>query len=268
MASTQRLGTGISAQFAQQTTIVPAVANDLINLTALNAAIVASGGIAINTKWYAYAKANPIAGYNVTRNCLSPTGAQFLASAGAAEGTAVDTTLGTSQGMTTTAGGGSGVEIYPVPGGPTNSCAYMQRQMKPFLRMRIKTNSALTSWRCWIGFFSGSPAASNDPAGLHLMAFRFVQGVDTNWMCCTKDGATLNPQDSGITVAVSTIYDLQMVTNSSGNIEFYINGVLVKTLTTNLPTTTQTMGNIGYYGNATTAVSVVMYWSDLYVQQN
>ncbi len=221
-----------------------------------------------NGRWFAYAKAAPVHGYNVTRNCLCPTGAQYLASAGAAEGTIADAAFGTGQGLVTVGGGGSGVEIYPQPGGPVTTGAYMQRQFKPFMRMRIKTHSAFANWRCWIGFYSGAPAASDNPAGLHLMAFRFVQGVDTNWMCCTKDGSTLNPQDSGIVVAVSTIYTLEMRTNDAGNVEFWINDVLVKTNTANLPTDTTTMGNIGYYGNDKGVGGIRVNWSDLYASQD
>ncbi len=224
--------------------------------------------IAVNTKWFAYAKANPTINYNNPKIVVSPNGVTVQPSGGAAEVAITDTTLGTAQGVQTTAGGGQGIELYPNGTGPITTGSYMQRQFKPYFRMRIKTPASLTSIRGWFGFFSGSPAASNDPAGLHLMAFRYAQGVDTNFMCCTKDGSTINAVSSGVLVAANTIYTLEMITNAAGNIEFYINGTLVYTSSSNLPTSSTTMGNIGYYGTATTAVQITMFWSDLYVSQN
>jgi len=91
---------------------------------------------------------------------------------------------------------------------------------------------------------------SDNPASTHLAAFRFSTGAgDTTWRALTKDGTTLNNQDSGVTVAADTKYILRIKVVTTSSIEFYINGTLVATSSSNLPTSTTTL-NL-YMGVAT-----------------
>lgn len=113
-----------------------------------------------------------------------------------------------------------------------------RRERRPVFSTAIKTPTSLTNARIWVGLLSGNGRSSDDPALTHLMAFRYSNGTDTNWRCTTKDGTTLNNQDSGVTVMADTRYDLKIDATDIANIEFSINGALVQTLSANLPTAT------------------------------
>lgn len=107
----------------------------------------------------------------------------------------------------------------------------------PHFLTAIKMPASLTGGRTWIGLTTADPAASDSPANNSAM-FRYTNGVDTNWTCITRDGATDNPQDSGVTVTGGGLYILEVKVVSTSSIEFYINGTLVKTLIANLPGST------------------------------
>jgi hypothetical protein len=126
-----------------------------------------------------------------------------------------------------------------------NSYSTTYRKWKPIYATRIRTDSAgngITSSRIWIGVFSADPFGSATPT-VHLIAFRFDTGAgDTNWQCVTDNGSgTPTVTDSAIAVAADTTYDLRFECSAS-DVKFYINDVLVATITTTLPTSTQAMG--------------------------
>jgi hypothetical protein len=90
--------------------------------------------------------------------------------------------------------------------------------------------------RLWVGFASAAPTAADDPAGLHIFAFRYSTGAgDTNWQATTKDGTTLGITNTGVAVAANTRYVMRIDARNPASILFYIAGVLVATRTTNLP---------------------------------
>lgn len=118
----------------------------------------------------------------------------------------------------------------------------IQPQTKPIFAAIMKTNT-ITSVRYWVGLSVGDPRASDDPS-THLAAFRFSTGAsDSNWRCCTKDGTTLNNQDSGVAVAADTRYELVVDCSeyNAGTIWFMINGTVVKSSVANLPGSTQSL---------------------------
>lgn len=89
--------------------------------------------------------------------------------------------------------------------------------------------------------------AANDPSGadtanLDLYGFRFSTGAgDTNWQLVTQDvSGNRNVVDSGVAVNANTVYLLQAIKESS-NVRFYINGVYINTINTNLPTVTTSL---------------------------
>ncbi len=61
----------------------------------------------------------------------------------------------------------------------------------------------------------------------------------TNWRTITKNTSTESPNDTNVPVVANTWYRLEIVKNASGNYEFYIDGTLKQTHTTNLPTAFQ-----------------------------
>ena len=98
-------------------------------------------------------------------------------------------------------------------------------------------SSAVTR-RDWFGFTDQTGAtmgASADPAG-NRAAFGFDTGLtETTVKCSTKDNATETRNDSSIAVDTSFHY-FEIVEDPGVNFKFYIDGTLVCTNTTNLPT--------------------------------
>lgn len=103
---------------------------------------------------------------------------------------------------------------------------------------RIKTGSSVAAIRAWIGLSDVSFTGSNDPTG-NLAAFRYSTGAsDTNWMAATNDNSGgCGFTDTGIAVTASTPYTLRAALTAT-DVKFYIDGALVATRTTNLPTAT------------------------------
>lgn len=121
---------------------------------------------------------------------------------------------------------------------------------------RMKTFSTISSMRFWCGLFSAAPEASDDPSA-HLAAFRYsTNASDTDWMCCVKDGTTLNAQSSGVSVAADTMYLFRVETDSS-EVRFYINGSLVYTHSSNLPGINTALG---YHIGVTTLTGASRSW--------
>lgn len=112
----------------------------------------------------------------------------------------------------------------------------------------MRTGGDISSTRLWVGVFSGGPSGSDDPAATHLLGFRYSTGVpETTWKACSKDGTTLNPSDTLVTVAIDTTYYFRIKATSTTSVDFYLgtsstNLALVATKTTNLPTTTTALG--------------------------
>ena len=98
-----------------------------------------------------------------------------------------------------------------------------------------------TSIRIWVSLHDGNSTSgtnADDPASRNLMGFRFsTDAGDTNWRCCTKDGSTLNNQDSGVAPSTSGVTRL-MMDHTGSSVKFYINGTLVATSSSNLPSST------------------------------
>ncbi|MEP0814526.1 MAG: hypothetical protein HRF49_07670 [bacterium] len=114
--------------------------------------------------------------------------------------------------------------------------ALVKRAWLPEFVALIRTGSDITNVRFWIGLFSGVPNA-DDPS-LHLAAFRFSTGVpDTNWQACTKDGTTLQANDTGVTVAADTAYVLRLEYDGT-NFYFWVNDAALTIESSNLPGTT------------------------------
>jgi len=109
----------------------------------------------------------------------------------------------------------------------TRSTNYTQlrRSHNPKCYFRIKTGPDLDVQRLWIGVCNASISSNvDDPAGAtHYAFFNFsTTRANPNWYCITKDGAAQNVQDSGVALAASTIYDLEITMIDGGNVEFYI----------------------------------------------
>ena len=73
-----------------------------------------------------------------------------------------------------------------------------------------------------------------------VQAITFEYQFDQNggrWQALTEDGIGETSVDTGVTVVVSTYYLLEFEVNAAGtSVEYFIDGVSVATITTNLPT--------------------------------
>lgn len=140
---------------------------------------------------------------------------------------------------------------YVTSAGPNTNAGWLgptphtQRQLLPDSSWVIKTGAVgadITVLRMWIGLTDAtapSPMNTDDPAGVNQMAFRFSTAAgDTTWQCTTKDGTTQGVTNSGITVASNTRYEMRIDASDGTQVKFFINGVLVATRSTNLPTNT------------------------------
>lgn len=101
-------------------------------------------------------------------------------------------------------------------------------------------NSIVTQ-RSWFGLTDQSLAtmlASDNPAG-NYAAFRFSSiGSDTTYQCIVKDGTTQTIVSTGVAPINDVLQTFQIIFNdTTGTVYFFINGALVATITTHLPTT-------------------------------
>jgi hypothetical protein len=73
--------------------------------------------------------------------------------------------------------------------------------------------------------------------------FKYSDNVNSGkWQLLCSSGGTTTTADSGITVAADTWYKLRAVINAAGtSVEFFIDGVSVGTITTNIPTGTSNL---------------------------
>lgn len=138
-------------------------------------------------------------------------------------------------------------------------------QRYPEIAVNFKTDSDLTSLRIWVGLFSADPSASDTTGASQYVGFRYSTATsDTNWRCMSRDGTTIENNDSGVAVAADTHYLFRIVCTPT-SAKFYIDDVLVATNSTNIPTSTQAIGeNV----SGTTLTNAIRYakWSRLWVR--
>lgn len=128
------------------------------------------------------------------------------------------------------------------------SSAFSQTRFdyRPNWRCAMRTGPVITVVRYWLGMFSATPIASDDPT-VHGFGFRFSTSAgDVNWMAWSNDnsgGGTI--VDTGIPVVADTSYLLVAIVNAGGgSIRYYINDVLVATISTNLPGAANNLGHV------------------------
>lgn len=103
-----------------------------------------------------------------------------------------------------------------------------------------------------------------------VVGFRYVAGVDTDWQCyCSPSGgATQTIVSSGVapSTTVGHVFEVQPASNGTV-VKFFIDGVQVGSINTNLPTTTTLLSlathvdNVPGGGSAATPLSVAFfYW--------
>ena len=121
---------------------------------------------------------------------------------------------------------------------------YVGKSLQMTTFMGWTNSSTSTAALNWLGFSDRTTAvmvASGNPAG-NYACFRFQNGTDTNFQCITKDGTTQTVIDSGVAPSAAfwggTAGHLwQIISNDAvPNVQFFIDGALVATSTSHLPT--------------------------------
>lgn len=128
--------------------------------------------------------------------------------------------------------------------GMASAFTVCRRDWLPDVTFRIKTPSTLSNTRHWIGLINQSMDASEATTGDHVAAFRYSTAVDSSgkWQAVTNDGGpSPTVTDTGVSRSADTAYTMRIRCLAS-SVEFYINGALVATHTTDLPSASTLLG--------------------------
>ena len=107
-------------------------------------------------------------------------------------------------------------------------------------RVRVAPTGTLTGNRCLL------QATDVNQAGLDSAYFDFDQSVSANWLAgSTSDAVSYTITTTSVVVVANTWVTLRIET-STANVKYYIDGVLVATHTTNIPTSTVALGLYNY----------------------
>jgi hypothetical protein len=111
--------------------------------------------------------------------------------------------------------------------------------------------------------------ATNTP-NTSALAFRYSAGTDTHWQAVSINAGTATVVDTGVTPNTSPhLFEIAAAATGSGY-NYYIDGVLVGVITTNLPSVTAGASNTqtilfwaGDNENTATAISGTSYWTSM-----
>lgn len=144
--------------------------------------------------------------------------------------------------------------------GVVTAFSVLRRAWAPEWVARVKTAASVADVGLWAGLFSASPDNAADPA-IHIAGFRYYTSTDGTafWRCVTKDGTTATVTTTTVAVTVDTAYTLRVDGRESGNVRFYINGILVATHTANLPGSSTPLGWAVRLSTLTTAAKNLKY---------
>lgn len=93
------------------------------------------------------------------------------------------------------------------------------------------------------GFLDTTAAAPVDGA-----YFEYDTSASANWRICTADASARTQVATAIAVSTAGWYQLEVAVNAAGTAaEFFINGVLVGTITTNIPTASLNSTTYGFH---------------------
>ncbi len=142
------------------------------------------------------------------------------------------------------------------PGGITTTCGLIDNAPNItlgllsdwFTKIALIPSLAL---RVWLGFsdVTDSTAAAvlfSDTPAANFCGFRFSTDADTTIKAiCQTSSSNQTVADTGVAPVSGELYLLEIVpTNSGATVAFYINGLLVATIDTNVPTNSTVMGSV------------------------
>ena len=153
---------------------------------------------------------------------------------------------------------------------PSFGTSGTQTRWAPTVWFVIETGVSIANERLFFGCFSLDPANNADPSASNAMAFRYDSALDgTTWHTYINNGTTGGSvSDTGVTIAVSTVYVLVINATNAASITFTINNVLAATLTgSELPTTSVYMAPLFEIVNLNTAATRIVNIQRLWVEQ-
>lgn len=123
-------------------------------------------------------------------------------------------------------------------------------------RARIKIGAYGANARYWIGLggqigltvLGATQYVSNTPA-VPTIAFRAANSTDVNWQAVCSTGSSQTTVNTGVAVSTAASHVFEIAYDGT-NVYFYIDGVLVATISTNIPTAASTLGNSSLVGVA------------------
>lgn len=118
-----------------------------------------------------------------------------------------------------------------------------QLQLGPIYYCFFETPSSFTNTREWYGLVSATGLSASDTFGTTQgVALRFsTSASDTTWEIVSSDGSTQITTASSVTPVVSTPYVLAIDCSSGSQAAYYLNGQLLGSISTNLPSGSQAL---------------------------
>jgi hypothetical protein len=126
------------------------------------------------------------------------------------------------------------------------------------LQCAWKMGNSLTSKRAFFG--ASNDLGVNAAAMAGGLGIYYDSAVSANWLAICRTASTGSPVDTGIAVPIDT-YQLITIQKTVSAVAFYVNGTLVATITTNIPTGAMNCGfrletlaastsllHVGYFG--------------------
>lgn len=127
-------------------------------------------------------------------------------------------------------------------------------------RSRVNALNGASARTIWTGLH-------NDVAGAEPtngFYWRYSAADGANWQCVVANNGARTVVDSNVAVVANTLRNREIICDGGGNVFFYIDGVLVATINTNLPTGTNRYGpNTSTLGTA--GAAILNYQEDRYL---
>ena len=175
--------------------------------------------------------------------------------------------------FTTTAGANN------IAGYATGPFTASQLGYAPVLKARIRTGAAITTTRLWTGLSSAaisgqSPVIGSAAFGTSYIGIGFDSAVNGGkWVCGSGDGGNHSGVDTGVTVAVSTYYDVILdFASVPGSLTCAVStsggAFTVVTKSTNLPANATALGLNALVNNTTSGAARSMSVAFMSLEQN
>jgi hypothetical protein len=122
---------------------------------------------------------------------------------------------------------------------------------RAYIASPIFLRASTFSWRAWVSPFSVAAGAATQhlfgfsnaistalAATNYYIVFHLIPAVGPNWHAYVRSAAAVTDLDTGVNGMTHAWFDLKIVANAT-QVQFYINGNLTNTITTNIPPSTQ-----------------------------